>query len=143
MSRTANENDSPGGNYPDRGDAARIEPDQEALRDDAGVGGALAPDAREPNVQPDAPVDADAAAEHGTAAAGTEDPAVATQSEPALAQNHASDEDKVRGIVAQTTVDLPGAPAERVADVLTQRFTESGVDVGADRIAALAAEIAG
>jgi hypothetical protein len=63
------------------------------------------------------------------------------QDEPVLDQNAASDEDRIAGIVAQTRVDVGDAGVERIADVLTQRFTDAGLDVDADRTVALAAEI--
>lgn len=82
----------------------------------AGVGGALAYDARS-----------------------GEPP---TQDRPALDQNDASNEDKIAGIVAQTRLDVGDQDVERIADVLAQRFDETGVDIDADRTVALAAEIA-
>lgn len=82
----------------------------------AGVGGALAHDAK------------------------TEAPA--TQDEPALDQNDASNEDKIAGIVAQTRADVGDQDVTRIADVLAQRFDETGVEIDADRTVALAAEIA-
>jgi hypothetical protein len=86
----------------------------EALPSHAGVGGALAHDAV---------------------------PAVAPQDAPALDQNPAGDEDRIAGIVAQTRADVGDRDLERIADVLRQRFEDSGLDVDADRTVALAAEI--
>jgi hypothetical protein len=82
----------------------------------AGVGGALADDAS------------------------TEDPA--TQDEAALDQNHASNDERISGIVAQTRSDVGDQDVERITEVLTQRFAETGVDIDGDRTKALAAEIA-
>lgn len=87
------------------------------LGSDAGVGGALAHDAT-----PSAPDQ---------------------QGEPVLHQNTATDDERVAGIVAQTRADVGDQSLERVADVLTQRFTDAGLDVDADRTVALAAEITG
>jgi hypothetical protein len=65
-----------------------------------------------------------------------------TQDAPAMDMHGTTDEDRISGIVAQTRADLGDAPEERIADVLRQRFTETGTDIGDDRIRALAAEIA-
>lgn len=132
MSGTANEFDEPGGNYPDRNGEAPIEPAQDENRgsdDDSTIqhgeasstvqGGAVAPDAHAPS-------------------AGSP----GTQDEPAMDMHDATDEERISGIVAQTRADVGDAPEERIADVLRQRFTETGTDVGDDRIRALAAEIA-
>jgi hypothetical protein len=82
----------------------------------AGAGGALAPDAD--TVE-----------------------AASTQDEPALDQNDASDEDRIAGIAAQTRSDVGDQDADRVAEVLRQRFADAGLDVDGSRTAALAAEI--
>jgi hypothetical protein len=85
-------------------------------------GGAVAPDAQAP----------------GSGGSGASN----TQDAPAMDMHGTTDEDRISGIVAQTRADLGDAPEERIADVLRQRFTETGTDVGDDRIRALAAEIA-
>lgn len=137
MSGTANEFDEPGGNYPDRNDEAPIVPAQDEDRradEDATIqhgeapstvqGGAVAPDAHAPDAQ--------------SPAGGSP----GTQDEPAMDMHDTTDEERVSGIVAQTRADVGDASEERIADVLRQRFTETGTDVGDDRIRALAAEIA-
>jgi hypothetical protein len=133
MSGTANEYDEPGGNYPDRNDEAPVEPAQDDDRRDEGAtvqhgeapglvqGGAVAPDAHAP----------------GGSSGGT-----GTQDAPAMDMHGTTTEERVDGIVAQTRMDVGDAPAERIADVLRQRFADTGIDVGDDRVRALAAEIA-
>lgn len=69
-------------------------------------------------------------------------PAPGTQNEPAQDMHDASDEDKIAGIVAQTRQDLGAEDQTRIADVLRQRFSDSGIHVADDRVAALAAEVA-
>ena len=45
---------------------------------------------------------------------------------PAMAQNNASEVDKVAGIVVQTRSDVGGEPLERIAEVLRQRLDSGG-----------------
>lgn len=68
-------------------------------------------------------------------------PAPGTQNEPKQDMHSASDEDKIAGIVAQTRADVGDKDQSRIADVLRQRFSETGVSVADDRVAALAAEV--
>ncbi|MCJ1707776.1 hypothetical protein [Microbacterium sp. VKM Ac-2923] len=65
------------------------------------------------------------------------------QSEPAMDTHPTDDEARIRGVVVQTRADVGDKSEERIADVLRQRFTDVGLDLGDDRIRALAAEIAG
>lgn len=65
-----------------------------------------------------------------------------TQDEPVMDMHETNDEERIAGIVAQTRIDVGGADESRIADVLRQRFTETGTRVAEDRIAALAAEVA-
>lgn len=65
------------------------------------------------------------------------------QSEPAMDTHPTDDEARIQGVVVQTRADVGGKSEERIADVLRQRFTEVGLDLGDDRIRALAAEISG
>ncbi|MFL2001144.1 hypothetical protein [Microbacterium sp. A1-JK] len=65
-----------------------------------------------------------------------------TQNEPVQDMHDTTDEDKIIGIVAQTRQDVGGKGERRIAEVLRQRFRETGVDVADDRIAALVAEVA-
>ncbi|MDQ1175133.1 hypothetical protein QE430_003440 [Microbacterium testaceum] len=46
-------------------------------------------------------------------------------------------------MVVQTRADVGDKSQERIADVLRQRFADVGLDLGDDRIRALAAEVAG
>lgn len=135
MSGTANEYDEPGGNYPDRNDSSPVEPAQDRGRDDGATvqhgetpstvqGGAVAPDAQAPG-----------------SSGGTGD-GRNTQDAPAMDMHGTTTEDRITGIVAQTRSDVGDAPPERIADVLRQRFADTGIDVGDDRVRALAAEIA-
>jgi hypothetical protein len=82
----------------------------------AGTGGAIHPDAR---------------------STGTE-----TQDAPAMDVTDAPVEDKIAGIAAQTRVDVGGEGAERIAEVLRQRFTDAGIDVSDAERADLAERIA-
>ena len=62
-------------------------------------------------------------AQHTGGALGTEQ----EQRLPAMAQNNASDLDKVSGIVAQTRADVGTEPVDRIAEVLHQRLEQAGV----------------
>ena len=65
------------------------------------------------------------------------------QSEPAMDTHPTDDEARIQGVVVQTRADVGDKSEERIADVLRQRFAEVGLDLGDDRIRALAAEVAG
>jgi hypothetical protein len=65
------------------------------------------------------------------------------QSEPAMDTHPTDDEARIRGVVVQTRADVGDKSEERIADVLRQRFADVGLDLGDDRIRALAAEVAG
>ena len=60
---------------------------------------------------------------------------------PAMAQNNATDVDKIAGIVAQTRQDLAATQPERVRDVLAERFAQSGVSLPDAEIDELARQI--
>lgn len=60
---------------------------------------------------------------------------------PAMSQNNASDVDKVAGIVAQTRSDVGTEPLERIAEVLRQRLSQSGVDLPDHDIEELARQV--
>ncbi|MDN3495653.1 hypothetical protein QL996_06930 [Planococcus sp. APC 4015] len=62
----------------------------------------------------------------------------ATQSAPAMSQNNASDEDKIAGIVAQTRQDVAHMGHDRIVQVLTQRFEQTGIEVSETEIDDLA-----
>lgn len=61
---------------------------------------------------------------------------------PAMSQNDASAIDKVAGIVAQTRQDIGSESVDRIAEVLTQRFGQSGVDLPENEVRELAQQIA-
>lgn len=67
----------------------------------------------------------------------------AQQDRPRLEQNDASPEDEIEGIVAQTRADFPDEPVDRAADVLRQRFRDSGIDKDQSEIDALAERVVG
>lgn len=60
---------------------------------------------------------------------------------PAMAQNNASDIDKVAGIVAQTRQDVGTQPLEQIAHVLRQRLTQSGIELPENDIEELARQV--
>jgi len=65
------------------------------------------------------------------------------QSEPAMDTHATDDEARIAGVVVQTRADVGEKSEERIADVLRQRFRDIGLDLGDDRIRALAAEVSG
>ncbi|MFJ6653736.1 hypothetical protein ACIQLJ_13180 [Microbacterium sp. NPDC091313] len=65
-----------------------------------------------------------------------------TQDAPAMDMHDTTDEERIAGIVAQTRADVGDASEERIAAVLRQRFADIGLEVGDDRVRALAAEVA-
>ena len=67
--------------------------------------------------------------------------AVPEQQEPVLAQNDASVGEKVDGILAQTRVDVGSESVDRIAEVLRQRFHDSGISLPDDRIGELAQRV--
>ncbi|MFK4836997.1 hypothetical protein ACI3KY_14835 [Microbacterium sp. ZW T2_14] len=60
---------------------------------------------------------------------------------PAMSQNNAPDVDKVAGIVAQTRSDVGTEPLERIAEVLRQRLSQSGVELPDNDIDELARQV--
>ncbi|MDQ1085087.1 MULTISPECIES: hypothetical protein [Microbacterium] len=64
------------------------------------------------------------------------------QSAPAMDTHPTDDEARIQGVVVQTRADVGDKSEERIADVLRQRFDDIGLDLGDDRIRALAAEVA-
>ncbi|MEV8267213.1 hypothetical protein [Microbacterium sp. NPDC076911] len=63
------------------------------------------------------------------------------QTLPAMDQNNASRDEKVAGIVAQTRADFASESADRIAEVLGQRFEQAGVQVSPEEVARYAANI--
>lgn len=66
-----------------------------------------------------------------------------TQDGPALAQNAASDDEKLAGLVAQVRADLSGRDAATVERAIRSRLDDTGLALDADQVAALVAELAG
>ena len=63
------------------------------------------------------------------------------QTMPAMAQNNASEMDKVSGIVDQTRADVGTESIDRIADVLRQRLDQSGIDLPDSDIEELARRV--
>lgn len=122
MSTTANEYEEPGGNYPDN-EGAEVAPREEAP---------TPPDAGPDHHGQDGGRETLTASEAQRAMAGA-----AEQDAPAMEQNNATDEEKVRGIVAQTRVDVRDKGPQEIARVLAQRFEQSGIAVPDGEIARL------
>ncbi len=154
MGTTGNEYEQPGVNYPDRKDAEGAEQTPaagEPTRDDK-----PSPAADEPSHTAsgigvvDAPVGTD---HHGqdagrdTLSAGEAQRTpggLGTEQEqrlPAMAQNDASQIEKVSGIVVQTRADVGTESVERIADVLSQRLDEAGIALPDDEIQDLAQQV--
>ena len=76
-------------------------------------------------------------AQHTPGALGTEQ----EQRLPAMAQNNASDLDKVSGIVAQTRADVGTEPVERITEVLHQRLDQAGIDLPDGDVRELARQV--
>lgn len=60
------------------------------------------------------------------------------QNEPAMEMNETTTSEKIDGIVAQTRADHATDGADRIADVLRQRFADAGIDLSDDEISRLA-----
>jgi hypothetical protein len=69
-----------------------------------------------------------------------QDPATAsaTQDAPAMDVDVVTDEERIDGILAQTRVDVGGADAERIAEVLRQRFADAGIPASDEQLASFA-----
>lgn len=114
-SDTGNEYRNPGANYPDREDTAGIEPPPDELRPD-------------PDVAPETPPGPDRLS--------------ATQDGPLLDQNVTTAREQIVGIADQVLADLGPTSAGRYEEVLSQRFSDAGLAVPADRTRALAQALA-
>lgn len=66
-----------------------------------------------------------------------------TQDEPIQAQNSATENDKVAGILLQHEADLAGHDEAQVLTALRQRFADGGHEVADDVVAGHARRIAG
>ena len=110
-----------GSNVPADAEVPGETPGAPGMREDV-VGGALSHDADE-KTGPGAAAD--------------------TQDEPAMDVHDASHDDKVAGIAAQTRLDVGTEGHERIADVLSQRFSDAGMSVTDEDRVALAKRIAG
>jgi hypothetical protein len=60
---------------------------------------------------------------------------------PAMAQNDASEVEKVSGIVVQTRADVGTEPVDRIAEVLRQRLDQAGIDLPDSDIQELARQV--
>ena len=81
-----------------------------------------------------------------TAGEAQRDGALGTEQEqrlPAMAQNNASQVEKVSGIVVQTRSDVGDQSEEQIQHVLKQRLEQSGIDLPDADIAELAHQISG
>lgn len=76
-------------------------------------------------------------AQHTSGALGAEQ----EQRLPAMAQNNASDLEKVSGIVAQTRADVGTEPVERITEVLHQRLEQAGIDLPDGDVQELARQV--
>lgn len=170
-SQTENEYEKPGGNYPDRGGADETAVDEvltepstekepaeepvapepegdEASHQAVGVGVIdneidAVGTAMEPGAEPPDAAGARTTEPMATASDAPQPTGDGTaQAEPAMDQNIASDEDKIAGIALQTRHDVGDADPSRIEEVLAQRFRDAGLEVGAERLSALAREVA-
>ena len=153
MSTTGNEYDNPGGNYPDRQDADAAAPGPEQEREQTassaapgeepshqavGIGVIDTPEGTDHHGQDEGRDTLSAGeAQRTPGGLGTEQ----EQRLPAMAQNDASEIDKVSGIVAQTRADVGTEPVDRIADVLRQRLEQSGIDLPDSEIQELAHQV--
>lgn len=62
--------------------------------------------------------------------------------ETVLEETKSSDVDKIAGIVVQTRADVGTESRERIADVLRQRFDDTGISVSDAEVADLADQVA-
>jgi len=60
---------------------------------------------------------------------------------PGMAQNAASEIEKVSGVMVQTRADVGTEPVERIEEVLRQRLEQAGVEVTDTDVAELARQI--
>lgn len=65
------------------------------------------------------------------------------QSEPMMDTHSTDDGARIAGVVVQTRADVGDKSEDRIVEVLRQRFADIGLDLGDDRLRALAAEVAG
>jgi hypothetical protein len=142
MSGTGNEFERPGVNYPDREDSTEgPEPGEPARDEGQEPASAGAPEPTHEAVGigvMDSPDGVDHHGQDGGRDTLTVGEAQRTsgglgseqeQRLPAMSQNDASTIDKVSGIVAQTRSDVGIESTERIAEVLRQRFEQSGIDL--------------
>lgn len=66
-----------------------------------------------------------------------------TQDEPALAQNDATEQERLAGLVAQLRADLIGEDAATVEVGVRRRLEDTGIDADEELVARLVAEISG
>lgn len=136
MSTTGNEYENPGVNQPDSQGAGSPAParDTEPSHEAIGIG---VTDSGDHYGQDEGRDTLTAGEAQRTGGLGSEQ----EQRLPAMAQNDATQIDKVSGIVAQTRQDVGTEPIERVADVLRQRLSDSGIDLPDDEVQELARQV--
>lgn len=127
MDERENEFENPGGNYPDRGDAAS----------EAGESGAEETEAGSDHFGKDGGRDTLTVGEAQRQAGPG-----GVQDLPAMSQNNADAGEKIRGIIVQTSEDLGEQPQERIEEVLRQRLTQSGLSFTDEDLAGWAGEVA-
>lgn len=113
--------------------------DQAAFRENDVVGGAVHPDAVAADAESDVPADATPS----NAAEPPPESSTGTQDGPLLAQHETTTTEQIDGILAQTRADLGDESAARYAEVLRQRFTDSGMAITDEQIADLAKQGSG
>ncbi|KZE88712.1 hypothetical protein [Microbacterium sp. TNHR37B] len=79
---------------------------------------------------------------HGFPVDGAE-AASGAQTEPALAQNETTEDERLDGVVVQTRADLGGQDAATIEQALRSRLNDAGISMDDDEIAALARDLAG
>lgn len=117
MDRT-NEYEDPGGNYPDRGGAAASEDVIPPQDDPSHVASGIGVVGGEPGTSEN------------------------VQDEPVMDVDEVSDLDKIAGIVVQTRADLGTEDESRIAEVLSQRLHDAGIELSEVDIAELAGQVA-
>ncbi|GAA3029084.1 hypothetical protein [Microbacterium dextranolyticum] len=64
-----------------------------------------------------------------------------TQDSPALAQNEATEDERLQGLVAQVRADLSGEDAATVETAVRRRLDDTGIDVDEELVRRLVEEL--
>lgn len=64
------------------------------------------------------------------------------QTLPAMAQNNATDDEKIIGIILQTRQDVGSETTERISEVLRQRLDQAGIEATDAQIEGYAGQVA-